>query len=81
MTLGVFIDGERPASRRALVRAIREDARQVAIEDAESYGLAPEMPADSIDEGEEVEVCGPDPYAERVWTATIVKSNGRVIVR
>lgn len=81
MTPGVFIDGERPASKSALKRALAEDVRSVEIEDVESYGLAPEMPASSLEEGMEIEVCGPDPYTERNWTATIVRAHGRVIVR
>jgi hypothetical protein len=78
---GIFIDGERAPSKAALKRAVHEDARQVEIEDTEHFGLAPNLPATSPEEGDEIEVCGPDPYADREWSATLVKANGRVIVR
>ena len=81
MIHGVYIDGERPRSKRALKLALAEDVCSVAIEDAAHYGLPEPIEASMIPEGEEYEVVGPDPYTDRRWTATITRSNGRVIVR
>lgn len=81
MTSGVYVEGERPRSKSALKRAIQADVRSVVIEDTDSYGLAPEIEATEIEEGQEYEVCGPDPYSDRRWTATITRAHGKVIVR
>lgn len=66
-----------PQSKRALKRALAEDARGVLICEGDSYEF---RSADELAEGESVEVVGPEPQDIR-FTAEVSRYYGRIVVR
>jgi hypothetical protein len=81
MTQGVFVDGKRPASKKAVKEAIADDPRRVHLEATSFFGnefdgLASEMPIDKM-----VFFVGPDPERKRNFYGNIVrKADGRIKV-
>lgn len=92
INVGVFINGMRPPSKKALREALR-DAPETVIFDQTAlirnefnggpipggtYITPPLIPA-----GTNLTVVGPDPYRNRKWYASVIRDSdtGRILVR
>ena len=71
---GAFINGRRPASKKALKEALRDAPATVEFDG--TSGMGPQCPAtpDAIPAGLKLQVTGPDPYTKRVWYATVERT-------
>lgn len=87
INVGVFINGERPPSKKALREAVK-DAPETVTFDQTALGpfrttqgtyLTPAQ----IQDGETLTVAGPDPYRNRKWYASVTRDldTGRIVVR
>lgn len=94
---GVWVDGKRPPSKRALREALRQDAPEAVMFDQTALGpflrvvegrwfrttLGTWFTADQIQDGDTLTVVGPDPYRNRKWYASVTRDpdTGRIVVR
>ncbi len=73
---GAFVNGQRPASKKALREALVATPDAVSFDGAsflgpQFSGSVAELPA-----GITLSVCGPDPYRSRKWFANVSLVNG-----
>lgn len=71
--------GQRFATKKALKEALTQDPSSVMFDGTSTfdpfYGPATQAPA-----GVKLQVCGPDPYTQRKWYATVTVTGGNVKV-
>ncbi len=87
VNVGVTINGERPARKKALRDAMESDPDTVlfdntAVElgaDKRTHFRGDEVLTD-LKDGTTLTVTGPDPYTDRKWYASVTVKNGRVVV-
>ena len=77
---GIFIDGTRPKSKKAIKEAVANDPWSVHIEATSMFGNEYEGPVAQMPHGR-VTFVGPDPYTKRSFYGTITKGDdGKVKV-
>jgi hypothetical protein len=71
--VGAFIDGVRPASKKALREALRDAPATVRFDATAAVGpdVGTWFTGDALPEGRRLDVCGPDPYRARDWWANV----------
>jgi hypothetical protein len=74
---GAFVDGNRPATKKALKDAVKDNPASVWF-----YGTSPMGPAcprtlAELAPGTTLTVAGPDPYNSRKWYASVTVANGK----
>lgn len=75
---GVFVDGQRPATKKALREAAADDPARVQVECTSAFTARGTIALTRLPRGKYY-VVGPDPYTSRKWYATIVvAADGRV---
>jgi hypothetical protein len=79
---GLFIDGRRPVSKRAVKLALADPAtaHRVTVEATSIFGNEYEGHVDTMPDGV-VHFVGPDPYTKRNFYGTITKRDGKVTVK
>jgi hypothetical protein len=82
---GAFVNGRRPASKKALREAIKADPSSVTFDSTAMAGArAGDMikaDPDDIGKGNTLSVAGPDPYTRRNWYASVqVSASGALKV-
>jgi hypothetical protein len=77
---GVFVDGKRPKSKKAIKEAIARDPHSVRIQATSLIGREFDGLASELPEGTRVSFVGPDPYLSRKFYGTIRKVGGRLKV-
>lgn len=82
MTQGIFINGERPKSKKQMKEAIMEDASRVRLEATSLFGNDYDGPVSEMPVGRMAFVVGPDPYTSRKFYANIERlANGKIVVK
>lgn len=78
---GIFINGTRPKSKKAVKEAVLNDPESVRIEATSLFGGEYDGPADLLPGPAKVHFVGPDPYTSRKFYGTIErKPDGSVKV-
>lgn len=73
---GVFVDGRRPKSKKAVREAVADDPARVYVEGTSMFGNEYDGPLDSW-HGFAIAFVGPDPYTNRKFYGTItIKNDG-----
>lgn len=81
MAQGIFVNGERPKSKRQIVETVKSGKlRHVHLEATSVMGNEPDGLLDEIPNGRYYFV-GPDPYKNRKFYGQIIKSDAGVVVR
>jgi hypothetical protein len=77
---GIFVNGVRPKSKKAIKEAAKEDASKVTIENTSLFGGF-HGPLNNAPVGT-YDFVGPDPYNKRSFYGNIiVKADGRIIIK
>jgi hypothetical protein len=84
VNVGVSLGGTRIPTKADLRRAVTSDPADVSFDatsivggrDAKWSGRATEIPEDIT-----LSVCGPDPYQNRQWWATVTRKGDKVTVK
>ena len=76
---GIFIQGARPASKKAIKEAITADPSRVRLEATSMFGNEYGGPVSEAPAGSYPFV-GPDPYRDRKFYGTITVAGGKVKV-
>jgi hypothetical protein len=71
---GIYIDGQRPKSKKAVKEALAATPERVAIEPTAGLYPDPRHPALDITAGRSVHFVGPDPHRDRRFYGTIVRT-------
>ena len=77
---GIFINGARPKSKKAVKEAIAADPASVEIEATSFFGNEYGGPFEAMPD-EVIYFVGPDPHRDRRFYGTIEKRGNRVTVR
>jgi hypothetical protein len=82
---GAFVNGSRPASKKALREAIKADPASVTFDSTSMMGARAgdviKADASDIGKGNTLSVTGPDPYTARNWYASVqVSASGALKV-
>ena len=77
---GVFVDGRRAPTKKALKEAIASDPSRVSLEATSVFGNEYDGRLDEAPDGE-FSIVGPDPYRQRNWYGTIRVAAGQVTVK
>lgn len=80
MTQGIYVNGRRPTSKKA-IKAAAEIGDEVWIEATSVFGNEYDGEATSLPEGQTVYFVGPDPYTSRKFYGTITRKGGKVVVK
>lgn len=79
---GIWIDGRRPASKKAIAAAVADNPDRVTVEATSLHGGEYNGPASGIRRGSKVYFVGPDPFRSRKFYGTILRDDqGRVRVK
>ncbi len=78
MAQGIFINGERPRSKKAIREALEINPAFVRAEATSLHGSEYDGPLDQAPEGTMITFVGPDPYNSRKFYGTITKFNGEI---
>lgn len=79
---GIFVDFNRPASKKAIREAATADPSRVQIEATSVFGNDYDGSAADLPVGKKVLFVGPDPYTKRNFYGSIERaSDGRVTVK
>ena len=78
MTQGIWINGERPKSKKAIREAVETNPAMVDVEATSWHGNEYGGPLDKAPEGTMITFVGPDPYTSRKFYGTITKFNGEL---
>lgn len=81
MSQGVFVDGRRPASKKAIKEALAADPSRVELEGTSMFGNEYSGPVLSMPESTTAYFVGPDPYTSRKFYGQIVRKGDKVTVR
>jgi hypothetical protein len=79
VNVGARLRGVRITTKKALREALANDPSAVEF-DRTDGGLGRYVSGDAVPSGIALSVCGPDPYHDRRWYATVVSSTDKVIV-
>lgn len=77
---GIFIEGRRPKSKKAVREAIAADSRTVRIEATSWFGNEYSGPASNLPSNYTVHFVGPDPHTKRSFYGTLKWKNGKLSV-
>lgn len=77
---GIFVRMHRCKTKKALREAIEADPSSVTLQATSVFGNEYDGPLSRASDGTYY-IVGPDPYRERKWYATIIKSNGTLKVK
>jgi hypothetical protein len=77
---GLFIDGERPKSKKAVKEAIAAGVATVRVEATSWFGNEYDGNLAYAPDGA-IAFVGPDPFTKRNFYGTIVVSNGKATVK
>jgi hypothetical protein len=77
---GIYVNGQRPKSKRAIKEALAADPRNVLIEATSVFGNEWQGRAADMPEGMRVNFVGPCPHTSRKFYGTISKAGGRLRV-
>jgi hypothetical protein len=78
INVGAWVNGERPRTKAALKRAMKDRPSSVWFDVTSMFHNGPNMYKGSeLPQGDKLSVCGPDPYSDRAWFATVT-DQGRV---
>jgi hypothetical protein len=82
INVGARVNGQRPASKAALKRALAADPALVQFDTTGALGprsrsMAIDATPEDIGE-DKLSVVGPDPFTARNWYATVEVKNGKV---
>ena len=82
MSVGIFINGQRPASKKAVKEAIAANPASVHLENTSGFSNNFDIDLDEkIAQGDfRTAFVGPDPYNKRNFYGTIEVKDGRVKV-
>lgn len=78
MTMGVFVDGKRPTSKKQVREAIKDNPARVVLEATSWFGNEDSGNLAEITNGNYY-FCGPDPYTSRKFYGQIIKAGGKII--
>lgn len=79
---GVYVNGERPKTKRAMREAIADAPHTVRIEATSWFGDEYDGSIVNMPCGTTVYFVGPDPHTKRSWYGSIVRNNdGKVVVK
>lgn len=76
LNTGAYIDGQRAASKKALKTALTDNPGSVTFDQTSMVkegriGDGSDITGETVPEGVKLAVCGPDPYNNRKWYATV----------
>lgn len=72
MSDGIFIQGKRPASKKAVKDAVKAGL-SVSIESTSMFG-GYDGPVENMPEGKRIDFVGPDPYTKRNFYGSITRT-------
>ncbi|AVD99405.1 hypothetical protein SEA_BILLNYE_234 [Streptomyces phage BillNye] len=78
MAQGIWINGERPKSKKAIREAVETNPAMVDVEATSLHGGEYGGPLHQAPEGTMIVFVGPDPYKSRKFYGTITKFNGEL---
>lgn len=78
MAQGIWINGERPKSKKQIKEAVAENLSLVDIEATSMNGGEYGGPLVDAPDGTMIVFVGPDPYKSRKFYGTITKFNGEL---
>lgn len=79
---GIFIQGERPRSKKQVREMIATDPARVRIEATSLFGNEYDGPASELPPGTVITFVGPDPYRRRNFYGQLIHTtDGRFIVK
>ncbi len=70
---GIFVNGRRPLSKKAIMAAVVADPNSVTIEATSYHGGDYNGPASGIRRGSKIYFVGPDPYTSRRFYGSIIR--------
>lgn len=76
---GIFVNHERPASKKAVKEAVAVDPSKVALEATSLFGKEYDGPLSEAPDGKYYFV-GPDPYRSRKFYGTVIVRAGTIKV-
>lgn len=74
MSDGIFINGLRPKSKKAVKEAIATAPETVLVESTSMFSASGNMHLASLAMGKRYDFVGPDPYTSRKFYGTIVRT-------
>jgi hypothetical protein len=82
INVGAFINNERPASKAALKRAMKEDPASVRFDVTEmlTANAGRTIAGNEVPEGDTLVVVGPDPYTNRKFYGNVKVGRNGVVV-
>jgi hypothetical protein len=78
---GLWVDGERPLTKKQVIDAVESGNHKVEIEELQFFGSWFSGDIADMQDGDISGCVGPDPFIARDWFCTILKEDGRVYVR
>ena len=79
MSDGIFINGQRPKSKKAIKEAVKADPSTVRIQSTSAFG-GYDGPVSELPAGKRIDFVGPDPYSKRNFYGSIQVKNGNPVV-
>lgn len=79
MTQGVFVNGQRPKSKKAIREALANGDR-VSLEATSIFGNEYDGPVENAPDGRYT-IVGPDPYSKRNFFGTITVTGGQAKIK
>ena len=80
MTQGIYVDGNRPKTKKELKDAIAANVLEVSLEATSMFGNEYDGCLNEAPSGNYY-VVGPDPYRSRKWYAHIAISGTKIVVK
>jgi hypothetical protein len=80
INVGAMINGERPATKKALREALSITPWTVRFDSTSPFEPATSFNTAQIKAGDKLQVTGPDPYERRNWYATVEIVKGEIKV-
>jgi hypothetical protein len=77
---GVFVNGQRPASKKAVREAIAANPEVVVLEATSFFGNEYDGPVSEAPDGR-YDIVGPDPYTKRNFFGNVIVKAGKVTVK
>jgi hypothetical protein len=78
---GIYINGKRPASKKAVREAVRDTPESVRCEGTSIRGDDFDGPASDLPAGASVHFVGPDPYTSRKYYGTLTRTAKGLVVK
>jgi hypothetical protein len=80
MSHGIFVKGQRPASKKAVKEAVAADPSRVRLEATSAFGNEYDGPVSDAPDGTYF-IVGPDPYTRRNFYGQVIKSGASIKVK